>query len=134
MPLNSLKVAALFLFVTTAFADELNLNSRGAWGQIDGAYFVQFGLDNSGTGLIQSFYRLSSNGLTEQGYNTLGTPMPDVYNGSSEAVQLSQVPTVIIGGSSYREFFLDMNETSSGDRPLLSLDSLQIYLGPDPNQ
>src|SRR5207248_542910 len=49
----------------------------------------------------------------------------EVGGGFTHSLPLSAVPRVTIGGRSYREFLLDVNQ--SGTAPLLSLDELRLY-------
>jgi hypothetical protein len=95
---------------------------------IRGAIFETYDLRAAGSGVLQSFVRISSNNTTEQGYNTSGRPVPFDENTSptfTHDVQLSDFPIAAIGGVSYYEFILDINQT--GSSPLLSLNSMKIF-------
>lgn len=95
---------------------------------IGGAIFKQEADQSTGTGLFDPFLRIQKNG-TEEGYNTSANPPFDAKSGIwTHDLLLSTVPTVSIGGITYREFMLDINQTSGGT--LLSLDELQIYRSP----
>jgi uncharacterized repeat protein (TIGR01451 family) len=108
----------------------LTLATATSSGSINGALFHEFDPSNStGTGLINSFVRIDAAGF-ERGYNTTGPAEFDTSSGST-AIQVSQVPLVTIDNVSYREFFLDANE--SNGTPLISLQQLQVFLGSAPN-
>ena len=85
----------------------------------------------TGTGVIDPFLRLQATG-TEQGYNSdlIGGSGPmDAKQGSwTHDLQLSDLTVVNIGGVNYYEFLLDINQTNAN--PLLSLNQVQIYTGP----
>ena len=64
------------------------------------------------------------------GYNTSERPLQFDENSSptfTHDLALSTVPIVTIGGVEYREFLLDINQTSNN--PLLSLHELQVFVG-----
>lgn len=100
-----------------------------------GAIFAQINVQPTGTGVIQSFLRLQNN-PNEQGYNTdarsyaAGKTQFDEKTDPNftRSIQLGAVPIVNIGGTNYREFFLDINENASLGGRLLSLDQLEIFL------
>ena len=120
---------ALLLAATTvlpALAASYDLSAAGSSATINGAIFLQWDPDSSaGTGNFNSFLRIQKNG-TERGYNTDGTLEFDTKTGTwTHALLLSAVPTVDIGGTLYREFQLDIDQT--GADPLLSLDELQLF-------
>jgi len=117
-------------FVTTlAATGELDLSTAGA--EVVGpgnAIFRQsaFGT-SSGTGLVNPFLKTSTNDPVYNAFNTSGTkPSTVTTNTDTRDLPLSWVPTVIIGGTTYREFRLDINEPTATS--LLSLDSLKIYI------
>jgi len=92
-----------------------------------GGNFVvqQISPQSTGTGVIDSFLRIQSNG-SEQGYNTSnGTPYDDKSGNFTRALSLSEVPVVNIGGTSYRQFLLDINQT--GANPLVNLNQIEIF-------
>jgi len=110
-----------------------------------GAIFAQVNVAPTGTGVIDSFLRLQAN-PSEQGYNTDARS----YNASGQlanngsktqfdeksdpnfttvnSLRLNNVPTVTINGTTYREFWLDINEPAATGASLISLDQLEIYL------
>jgi len=82
----------------------------------------------AGTGNIDPFLRLGTNNDVERGFNTSITPLPlddkPPTPGFTHALTLSSVPIVNIGGTNYREFFLDANQTNNGN---ISLNQVQIF-------
>jgi hypothetical protein len=110
-------------------ADMIDLTTAGATDTINGALFQQVDAASTGTGLIQSFVRIQANG-EEAGYNTdyRGVEFDELTSATfTHSLSLSDVPIVELGGISYREFLLDINENNGGDNELLSLDVLEIY-------
>jgi hypothetical protein len=107
----------------------LNLTAGGS-GTLNGALFVTTDQQPTGSGVIQSFVRLSQSGnnTTAEGYNSSSSSlMPDVNtsNTFTHDIQLSSLSLVNIAGVSYYQFLLDINQNNND--PLLSLDELQIY-------
>jgi hypothetical protein len=102
----------------------------GSSGYANGAYFEWVDENSTGTGVIDSFLRIQATG-TERGYNTDGTLEFDTKSSHTKALLLSAVPTVEIDSVLYREFLLDIGESSAGSEPLLSLDTIEIYLTAD---
>lgn len=109
----------------------------GTGGLFDqGAIFAQINVQPTGTGVIQSFLRLQNN-PNEQGYNTdarsysAGKTQFDEKSDPNftRSISLNSVPVVNIGGTNYREFFLDVNESANTAGRLISLDQLEIFLG-----
>jgi uncharacterized repeat protein (TIGR01451 family) len=114
-------------------------------GFINGALFRGGLTQPAGGGNIDSFLQVEQAGQTptEQGYNTDFRPvgknatdpvLTDIASSnpvSCQSVAVNAPPIVTIGGVAYREFVLDINQT--GGSPLISLDSLQIFLGTAPN-
>lgn len=125
--------AALTVFLgTLAHAETINLvtsNSGSATGAIGGMYQALWvDQQSTGTGVIDSFLRLQATG-SEQGYNTsLGTPMDTLGGVFTRSILLSEIPTVNLGGTLYREFLLDINQSSGGANSLLSLNQVQVFL------
>jgi hypothetical protein len=130
MALFSLSIASV------ASAGTCDLTSNGA--TCGPSLFTNFAIfgevspQPTGTGYIDPFLRLQNNGQ-EQGYNTSARPFQydqkEPINYTHDLL-LSAVPIKTIDGVEYREFFLDINESNSGNRRLLSLDELRIYLSP----
>lgn len=94
------------------------------------AIFGEVSPQPTGTGYIDPFLRLQENGQ-EEGYNTSARPFQldqkEPINYTHDLL-LSAVPVKTIDGIDYREFFLDINESNSAKKELLSLDELRIYL------
>src|SRR5215475_7036831 len=108
-----------------------NSNGAGSAAFSGGNFIVQqISPQSTGTGVIDSFLRIQQTGQ-ERGYNTdVGTPLDDKGGGFTRTLQLSDVPTVTIGGVVYRQFLLDINQNGS---QLLSLNQIQIFQsGADP--
>jgi hypothetical protein len=122
----------------------LDLTTVGSIGTLGSGIFEQNATQPSGSGVIDAFVRLqakhASSGIA-QGYNTDARPVQfdeKVSPVFTRSLQLSNVPLVNVGGTPYREFLLDINQTNS--TPLLSLDELRFYdaglgnlTGYDPN-
>jgi len=127
-----LPIALLCLASSNANATVINLTSAGGSGTTQAArdLFVNTDNQSTGTGVIQSFVRISGNTDAIEGYNTDARPLQYDENSSptfTHSLQLSTVPIVTIGGVAYREFLLDINQT--GTQPLLTLHELQIFMG-----
>jgi len=127
-------------FSSAAFAD-MTLDLTAAppnqnspiGGTIGGATFTQNFIQPTGSGVIQSFVRISTNQTLVQGYNTTAN---NVYNNDSSdtfnhEITVGQVGFVTIGGVSKMRFLLDINQT--GTAPFHSLDEVQIFLSTTPN-
>jgi hypothetical protein len=122
----------------SVYASDLDLTTAGATqtatANIGGSFTVQqISPQSTGTGVIDSFLRVQSNGTSEQGYNTsLGTPMDDKGGGFTRAITLAEVPLVDRNGTpaisdDYYQFLLDINQNKSGTDNLLSLNQIQIF-------
>ena len=95
---------------------------------INGGLFYTDEQHPTGTGYIDSFLRIQQKGW-EQGYNTDARPVQ--FDEKTDLtfthnLALANVGVKNIGGTDYREFFLDVNETAS--KPYLTLDQLEIYV------
>lgn len=114
----------------------VDLQLAGSSGTINGALFYEAGIAPAGSGKLDSFVRISTNQLTEQGYNTYARPLAFDENTSATFTRdllLSAVPIVnnVPGheGTAYREFVLDINQEKGSLDALLSLDQIRIYQG-----
>ncbi len=131
----ALGVAALLAglgLAASARADVVDLTTAGSSGTINGAIFQQISPQSTGTGVIDPFVRLQRN-VTEQGYNTDARPVQfdeKTDPNFTRSLLLSDVPVVNINGTNYRQFLLDINESNGQNREMLSLDQLQLFLGP----
>jgi len=134
--------AILLLALPSARASTiLDMTTASSTHTQTGALGGSFTITNSdnqstGTGVIQSFVRINPGGGqdAEQGFNTDARPLQFDENTSSSftrSLSLSAVPIVILGGTAYREFLLDINQTKAD--PLLSLNQIQIFLGNEGN-
>jgi len=106
----------------------VDLTTAGSSATVNGAYFTTTDSQATGTGVIQSFVRITTNDNCEQGYNTSGRPLEYDENNSPQFTRdlmLEAVPLVTIGGIQYREFLLDINQTSANS--LLSLEQIEIW-------
>src|SRR4051812_6529503 len=118
-------------------ASMADLTTRGASAVVDGGAIVrQVDAQPTGTGFIHSFVRVqgaASGGGAEQGDNKDARPLQFDENKSPQftrSLTLGDVPVVTVNGVNYREFLLDINQTSKA--PKLSLDEVRIYLGSGP--
>jgi hypothetical protein len=115
----------------------VDLTTPGATGAINGALFQQTNTQPTGCGVIHDFVRIQAHGpqaAVEQGYNTGSRPLQFDEQQSptfTRNLQLSELPTVDVGGTLYRTFLLGVNQKSS--QPLLSLDELRLYASSSPN-
>ena len=125
---SALAAAALASALPAAAVVTLDLTAGGT-GTANGTIFTTNDSQSTGTGVIQSFVRVSTNATLEQGYNTSARPLTYDENSSptfTRDLSLSAVPIVTISGVQYREFLLDINQTAAD--PYLSLDKIQIYV------
>jgi hypothetical protein len=119
--------------IPQAQAGQLNLTTQGSSGYVNGAFFQQISNNEAaGTGVINSFLRIDSNNSTEQGYNTDYRSVQfdeKTDHNFTRSLLLNAVPIVNISGIDYRQFILDINEPNGGNKPNITLDKLQIFLG-----
>src|SRR2546425_10732282 len=109
-------------------ATACDLTTAGSSCTINGAIYQQTDPQPTGSGVIDSFVRTDTPGgqvtPLEQGYNTSVRPMPQSGDGEvnqytnttltfNHDLSLSSVPTSTIGGTLYRAFLLDINESHS---------------------
>jgi len=121
-------VVVINLGVTAqASASELDCTTGCSFVNYAGALWSTSATQSTGTGVINSFVRVSgaADGAVD-GHNTGGSASNDELNGHLFARTLGEVPLVDIGGSLYYEFLLDINQTKSD--PLLALNNVQICL------
>jgi len=86
----------------------------------------------TGTGYIDSFVRIQQNGW-EQGYNTSARPIEPEMTVKTDPnftrnLTLAEVGTKVIGGVTYREFFLDVNEATAISKNWITLDQLEVFV------
>ncbi|HXH23619.1 MAG TPA: PEP-CTERM sorting domain-containing protein [Vicinamibacterales bacterium] len=132
---------SVFLFgaVERAEADIVcDLRTAGSSCSINGGLFFTDEQHPTGTGVINSFLRLQQKGW-EQGYNTSARPIQTGMDSKSDSnftrnLELAEVGTKVIGGVTYREFFLDVNEPASTDgKNWITLDQLEIFVSNTPD-
>ena len=126
---NIIGAAAVVASVPAAAVPVLDLTIAGSSGFVNGAYFQTVNAQSTGTGVINSFVRISTNDDVSEGYNTSARPLSYDENSSptfTKDLLLSAVPIVVINGITYREFLLDINQ--AGSDPLLSLNKIQIFV------
>ena len=114
-------------------ATTYDLTAVGSSADINGATFLQFDpIDSGGTGNFESFVRIQATG-TQKGYNTDNAVLEfDEKSGTwTHSLLLSAIPSVYIGGVWFREFQVDINETTP--KSYLSLNELQIFTAASPN-
>jgi len=110
-------------------AAQISLTALGSQGSSDGALFIQYTAQPTGSGNLNSFLRIQNN-QTQSGYNTDGTLEFDTKSGNfTRSLLLTAVPVVNIGNVAYREFVLDINQNTAS----ITLDDLEIYQTSDPN-
>jgi hypothetical protein len=105
----------------------------GCSATINGAIYSTTHFQPAGSGVIQSFVRISDNADVVEGYNTDARNGPGsivVFDENSSpsfthSLALASVGIVNQGGTDYRFFQLDINQQKS--EPLLSLDRVQIF-------
>jgi hypothetical protein len=125
--------AALLAFAasTAQAATILDLTTAGSNGSVTANdFFTTSDNQATGSGVIDSFVRISDNGSIVAGYNTSARPVEFQENTSptfTHDLPLSIVPVVNIGGTNYREFLLDINQTKPDS--ILNLIELQIFVG-----
>ena len=120
------------LFAASTHAAVVDLTTEGSSGVINGARFYQFNQIPTGTGRVNSFLRIQGFGV-QQGFNTDGAPLyEDTMPGPfTHSIQISDLPVATIGGTDYREFFLDINQDG---QHILSLDELRISIRDSGNE
>lgn len=135
--LSTLCAMLCLAVVGGAGAETVDLTTDGAFGWLNGAFFLQVDPPGAqGTGNFDPFLRIQAN-RTESGYNTDGPLEFDTKAGvwthiidlqsTDRNVPIIDGSTVpgLVAGVGYREFVLDINETSPGK--YLSLDTVQIF-------
>jgi len=125
--LGSLAVASVLVDLTAAGGGTATLTGGTTTGTILDATSAP---TTVGTGVIDSFVRLQTNGNSELGYNTDGNPANDEKNGNfTHSLLFSSLDTATKPG--YVTFLLDINQLDNS--PLLSLDAIQFYAAASPS-
>ena len=92
-----------------------------------GALWSTSDSQSTGTGVIDSFVRISGNTDEVSGMNTSDRPLNQDENSSptfTHDITEGIVPIVNIGGTNYYEFLLDINQTN--EDPFLTLEGLEL--------
>ena len=124
--------AGTLIFGANRANAEITLDLASSSPQVDGtsALFYSTDLQPTGTGVIQPFVRIQAK-PAEEGYNTDGAIEFDTKDHTGQnwthSITLADVPIVSIGGVDYREFILDINETSTKAGRFLAMNELEIY-------
>jgi hypothetical protein len=111
----------------------LDLTTSGAVATApNGAIVEQVTPSSTEASQITPFVRMSEkDGGSVQGYNTDARPLQFDDEKSNKkdthSISLGQVPVVTVGGQTYLEFFLGVNQRNSSRD--VSLDEVQIFLG-----
>ncbi len=97
--------------------------------EINGGIFDYFPSSQaSGTGVFDTYLALKNNSGTEMGFNTGGKVSDyDEDDSKTSALPLDAVPLVLMEGTLYREFCVDINEVSGEPSQFISLDVMQIW-------
>lgn len=122
---------ALFAVGIALAATAYDLTTAGSTATINGAIFEAFTADDpNGEGTFEHFVRLTSDNSVIRGYNTDYRPVQYEEDDSSLvtlARLLSEVPQVDVSGVLHREFQLDINQDTTAEDYLLSLDEVELY-------
>jgi hypothetical protein len=136
MKLMAVGVSAVAILLSrVARAEQFDLDSNNTV-IINGALFQALEVTPAGTGVTHPIVRLQNKGV-EEGYNTSGRKVP--FDEKSDPnftcdLQLSNLMTFEVDGTSYYKFMLDINQPKASSNRLLSLDVLQIYTSPTGSQ
>jgi len=128
----ALALAAGAVFGASRANAETTLDLATSSPQADGttALFYRTDLQPTGTGVIQPFVRIQAK-PTESGYNTDGAIEFDTKDHAGQnwthSITLSQVPIVTINNIQYREFVLDINESTAQQNRFLSMNEFEVY-------
>ena len=122
--------AGVLVLVAGTNVRAAELNCTSSCNQLfAGAYWITVDQQSTGTGVIDSFVRLSTNNTQEEGLNTSDRPLLNDENNSPQFtrdLQVQNVPVVNVSGTNYYEFLLDINQTNND--PLLSLDQVFVCI------
>jgi hypothetical protein len=104
-----------------------DLTTAGATTTINNAIYQSADTSGSvGTGDFPAFVKINGNADCTSGYNTNGALEFDTNNAPIIMFTLDTMNVINKNGTDYVEFILDINQTSNN--PLLSLDSVQVYV------
>lgn len=113
-------------------ATVLDLTTAGAEASANGALVRQSAALPTQGDQFDTFLRLRNQG-TEAGYNTNHRPLRMDQKGGravTHALNLADVPTVVVDGVAYREFVLDVRQQAR--HPFISLRELRLYTSDNP--
>jgi len=115
-------------FTASAVTYNLNTLKTVPIDTVDGrAYFTTDFTKTTGTGVFNPFLSLQNTG-EESGFNistgVLNTKQEGQY---TRTQRVSDLQTVVVNGSSYYSFLLDVNESNSTSGSKISIDSIKIY-------
>lgn len=137
LPAVPLAFAVTLLIASRASAAECDLYVSTSSCLFNGGIYNVTSPHPTGTGVVQSFLRIQQKG-TEQGFNTDARPMTCDGVTCDDKTDLnftrnlltSAVPEVTINGHTYRQFFLDIEESVSpgNTQSLLTFDQLEVYV------
>jgi hypothetical protein len=119
-------IGVLFLPVLPLYAQMIDLTTADSQGFIGTVLFAQ-GDDSgaTGTGRFDSFLRIQGKDV-EQGFNVASGEPTSWDTKDSTVLTEASVPVVVVNGTAYGEFLLDINQSKS--KSLLSLDNVKIAL------
>jgi hypothetical protein len=104
-----------------------DLTTAGATTTINNAIYQSADSSGSvGTGDFPAFVKINGNADCTSGYNTNGALEFDTNNAPIIMFTLDTMNVINKNGTDYVEFILDINQTK--DNPLLSLDTVQVYV------
>ena len=140
---------ALTIGASQASAEDLDLTFVDASGDIiglGGTALLNQGEPGSGTGMFPAFTQIAptGNSTSSQAYNTTvnmttqdgGTNDNGTSDVHNHEIQVSDLPTFLVGGVLYYGFVLDINENSGGtpDNSGVSLDQIIVITSTTANQ
>lgn len=122
------KAAIVETIDMTAVTSSEQQNGGADYQTEDGRFFrfSQADFGSSGTGFVNSFLRIQDS-PDEHGFNhDRATPAFDEDVAHTHSLTIASVPRVAVGGHTWGEFLLDLNEGSS-DQSEITLNQLQIF-------
>jgi hypothetical protein len=113
--------------------DVVDLSEPNATATVNGTVWTQSTVSAAGSGNINAFLRIQgpANGGPETGYNSDFRPVQFDEKADpthTRSLLLSEVPTVVRDGVTYRQFLLDNNEPGADKKSPISLDTFMVFL------